>query len=108
MSREKGFSAETRAAAWLKTQGFEIVERNFTLKTGEIDIIAKKSGAIHFVEVKSGETFEPIYAITPSKLAKVIKTAEGYLALKRISLPFSIDALIARGENYELIENITL
>jgi putative endonuclease len=33
--------------------GFEIVEQNFQRRWGELDIIAKKDGILHFVEVKS-------------------------------------------------------
>ncbi|MDR2904514.1 MAG: YraN family protein [Helicobacteraceae bacterium] len=109
MSRKKGFAAETRAAEWLKARGFEIIARNFATKHGEIDIIArKKDETLRFIEVKSGETFEPIYAITPAKLAKIIQTAETYLAKTKSKTSYSIDALIARGDNFELIENITI
>ena len=47
-----------------------MVERNFFSQFGEIDIIALKKGVLHFIEVKSGENFDPIYAITPSKLKR--------------------------------------
>ncbi|GHV09117.1 UPF0102 protein [Campylobacterota bacterium] len=108
MSREKGFAAETSAADWLATQGFEIVDRNFVEKIGELDIVARKDGVIHFVEVKSGASFDPIYQITPAKLRKVIATAHIWLQKHRVHSPFTIDALIARQDSFELIENITM
>ncbi|MDR2638453.1 MAG: YraN family protein, partial [Helicobacteraceae bacterium] len=46
MSRSKGFAAEGAAATWLARQGYEIIERNYCEKFGEIDIIAAKAGVI--------------------------------------------------------------
>lgn len=106
MSRAKGFEAETSGAEWLAAHGFEIVERNYQKKCGEIDIIARKNGVIHFVEVKSGENFDPIYAFTPRKISRVIKTAQSWLG--RTDTPFCIDALIIRAGGIELIENVTM
>ena len=47
--RERGMAAETAACRFLKLQGYEILERNFTAKTGEIDIIARQDGWLVFV-----------------------------------------------------------
>ncbi len=66
-SRHKGAQAEDFACVFLRECGFEILERNFFARYGEIDIIALKDNVVHFIEVKSGESFEPIYNITPSK-----------------------------------------
>ena len=111
MSRAKGNDAEELGARFLEKLGFKIVERNFYAPFGEIDIIAQKGGVLHFVEVKSRgkeRSFEPIYNITPLKLSHIIKSVHFYLKQKRISSPFCIDALILRGNEVELVENITL
>jgi len=92
----------------LALNGFNIIERNFTAKSGEIDIIASKGGVAHFIEVKSGTTFEPIYAITPAKLKKVIATTQHYRQAKKLYGAYQIDACIVKGESVELVENITL
>ncbi|WP_104761252.1 YraN family protein [Helicobacter cetorum] len=105
--KQKGLKAEEEACDFLKTLGFEIIERNFFSRFGEIDIIAFKKGVLHFVEVKSGKNFEPIYAITPSKLQKIIKTIRYYLSQKDPNSDFCIDALIVKNGNFELVENIT-
>ncbi|WP_217619671.1 YraN family protein, partial [Helicobacter pylori] len=49
--RAKGLKAEEEACEFLKTLGFEIMERNFLSKFVEIDIIALKKGVLHFIEV---------------------------------------------------------
>ncbi|GAA8352566.1 YraN family protein [Helicobacter pylori] len=105
--RAKGLKAEEEACGFLKTLGFEIMERNFFSQFGEIDIIALKKGVLHFIEVKSGENFDPIYAITPSKLKKMIKTIRCYFSQKGPNSDFCIDALIVKNGKLELLENIT-
>jgi len=48
-----GKLGEDLADKYLKNKGFSVIERNFTAKGGEIDIIAVKNNEIYFVEVKS-------------------------------------------------------
>lgn len=113
MSRAKGKQAEDRACAFLSQNGFEILERNFFTRYGEIDIIAQKNGILHFIEVKSASIgaksgFEPIYNITPSKIDKLISTIGFYLSAQNLTQEYCLDALIIKGEHIELIENITL
>lgn len=108
MSREKGALAEERACEFLSQKGFEIVERNFFARYGEIDIIASKDNILHFIEVKSGAGFEPIYNITRAKLSKLEKAINFYLMTHNITQAFCLDALIIKDNKYELLENITL
>ncbi|PAF44521.1 YraN family protein [Helicobacter sp. 11S02596-1] len=107
MSRKKGFQAEDLACSYLKNNDFEIITRNFFCKYGEIDIIALKNKTLHFVEVKSGKGFEPIYAITPKKLLKITKTIDFFLLQHDPKTRYCIDALIIKDDQIELIENIT-
>ena len=80
MSRAKGNLAEDKACEFLFDNGFNIIDRNFYSRFGEIDIIATKDEVLHFIEVKSGDDYEKaIQNITKSKLAKLIKTGEVYL-----------------------------
>ena len=48
-----GRLGEDIAVRYLENKGFSIIERNYLKKCGEIDIIAKKVGITHFIEVKS-------------------------------------------------------
>ena len=52
-TRETGNIGEEAVAEFLKAHGYEILERNFTVRGGEIDIIAFKEGRLVFVEVKT-------------------------------------------------------
>lgn len=88
-----GEEGEKIALSHLKKHGYQILEKNYENKIGEIDIIAKKEGVIIFVEVKAqdvantsyGETEERLYPernVHWRKQQKLIKTAEYYLVTK--------------------------
>ena len=51
--KEIGKIAEDAVVSHLNRRGFEILERNFRKRFGEIDIIARKDSRFHFIEVKS-------------------------------------------------------
>jgi len=106
LSREKGNFAEERALSFLEDHGFQIIDRNYYSRFGEIDLIALKDDVLHFIEVKSGEG-DPVYKITPSKLSKIIKTANIYMQKKHLDLDYCFDAVIVT-ESIEFIGNITL
>ncbi len=108
MSRAVGDIAEERAVGYLLENGYRVVERNVSCRFGEIDIIAEKGGVLHFVEVKSGKGFEPVYNITPAKLSRLLRTVEWYIQKKRVDMPYQLDALILKHDEIELLENITL
>jgi putative endonuclease len=109
MSRAKGNIAEEKACAYLLENGYAIVDKNFYSRFGEIDIIASKRNVLHFVEVKSGEDYEKaIQNITPSKLSKMIKTADIYMKKKAYEGDYTFDAIIVTPQELTLVEDITL
>lgn len=50
---EIGKKGEEIAQKYLERKGFVIICRNYRKKWGEIDIVAEKDTAVHFVEVKT-------------------------------------------------------
>ena len=109
MSRAKGNIAEDRAVSYLIDQGFEIVDRNFYTRFGEIDIIALKSEVLHFIEVKSALDYElAIQNITPAKLKKILRSSDVFLKKHAVNRDYCIDALIVEPIEIVLLENITL
>lgn len=48
-----GNTGENAVCDFLMRNGYEIIKRNFTIKGGEIDIIALKEKTVAFVEVKT-------------------------------------------------------
>ncbi|HLD23910.1 MAG TPA: YraN family protein [Sulfuricurvum sp.] len=108
-TRAKGNIAEERGCEYLRNHGCRIIDRNVYNRFGEIDIIAIRDNVIHFVEVKSAQSYEQaVNNITPSKLQKLNRTIQTYLQQKRLNLDYCIDALIVTDEGIEWIENITL
>ena len=108
--KQFGNDGEDLATRFLQEAGYTIVERNYyARKLGEIDIIATRDGVWHFIEVKSAKAnFDPVYNLTPSKLRRVINSTHYYLKTKGLDVEFSIDAIIIRKSEVELIENITI
>ena len=91
-----GKLGEDLACRFLVKSGFEIVERNYLQKCGELDIIAKKADILHFVEVKSvsrenindvsDREYRPEDNLHPWKLERLKKTIQVYLNNKSVSV----------------------
>lgn len=108
-----GNSGELAAVDYLRKSGYEILDRNFRCKSGEIDIIAKNKKLLVFVEVKtrSSKVYgTPAEAVTYAKQQKIINTALHYLNftnLNNIEIRFDvIEILYSRqGIQYNHIIN---
>ena len=77
-----GKVGEEAAVAYLKSQGYRILERNFRNKLGEIDIIAQDKDTLCFIEVKtrSSEAFgSPFEAVNAAKQRAMARVARAYL-----------------------------
>jgi len=109
VSRAVGDAAEELTCKYLLENGFEIVERNFYSRFGEIDIIAMRNDTLHFIEVKSGLDFErAVQNITPKKIGRILKTSDVYLKKHALTCKYQIDAVIVVDGVCEYIESITL
>ncbi len=89
---------EKRCERHLISKGLKTLARNFSCKTGEIDLVMVDSdGSIVFVEVrtKAAETFEPPESsITAPKKARLARTARYFLATHNIKdRPFRFDVV---------------
>jgi putative endonuclease len=85
---EKGRRGEDFAAAFLFERGYRILNRNWRLKSGEIDIIAEKSGVLVFCEVKSRSSLRygsGAEAVNFRKQQQIIRTAMLYLQKYRLN-----------------------
>ncbi|MEO5928132.1 MAG: YraN family protein [Patescibacteria group bacterium] len=113
--RRFGDSGEDLAVVFLMSRGFTILQRNWSCRLGEIDVIAEKEGVVHFVEVKTRRTRmfgNPEDSITRKKLLHMRRTIDVYLAQARIQpREYQMDALailVLPGEKpeYHFIEQI--
>ena len=78
-----GAFGESRIADFRLTQGDEIVERNWRVREGEIDLVTlDKTGTFHFIEVKTRSSMSfghPFEAISQVKLLRMQRLAMGWL-----------------------------
>ncbi|HEX5848251.1 MAG TPA: YraN family protein, partial [Rubrobacter sp.] len=82
-NRSAGARGEDLALRYLIGRGYELVERNYRNRRGEIDLIVRKRDTIVFVEVKLRRSTgfgDPLEAVTPRKQATIRSLAEQYLA----------------------------
>ncbi len=80
-ARAFGLHAETIATLWLRAQLFRILDRNYRVQGGEIDIIARRGRLIIFVEVKARADLETAaLAITPQKQRRIQRAVHHWLA----------------------------
>ena len=132
--RKLGDIGENIACDFLKNRGFEIVERNYLKKWGEIDIVAKKSGIIRFIEVKSARlneqklgqvscvtlsevsqvSYSPEDNMHPWKLKRLARVIQTYLLHKKLDCEWQLDLVTVkmdmgtRQARVEMIENIII
>jgi putative endonuclease len=96
-NKDIGRLGEDIAEDYLKDYGYEIIEKNFMCKIGELDIIARDNSHIVFIEVKTrnGTHFGmPSEAVTASKQFKIYKTAQFYIMRKKLyKLNFRFDVV---------------
>jgi putative endonuclease len=81
--RQLGTFGEDAAARWYEARGFEIVDRNWRVREGEIDLVARRGTTIVFCEVKtrSSDRFgSPVESVTATKQRRLRTLAAKWLA----------------------------
>ncbi|MFA6397465.1 MAG: YraN family protein [Candidatus Paceibacterota bacterium] len=90
-----GEIGEKLACKYLIKQGFKIIDRNYTKKCGEIDIIGEKKNKLYFFEVKTNSAnlsvthetndgYRPEENVHPWKIKRLSTTIQVYLLEKNI------------------------
>lgn len=98
-----GSAGESSAANYLRRKGYKIIERNYSCRFGEIDIIAQKGMYIVFVEVKTRKNEEFAMArefVTYGKQQRIIKTAMLWLQQNDSELQPRFDVVEVIGEGF--------
>ncbi len=115
--RRTGARGEEVAAQYLSRCGYDIVERNFRIREGEVDIIAYKGDCLVFVEVRTrrGKGYgSPEESVTVHKQERLAALTEAYV--QQMDMPpkscrIDVVALELGGNGrvvrLEHIENIT-
>ncbi len=83
---EFGALGEAHAASYLERRGYTILGRNVRIEGVEIDLIARRSRILVFVEVKSRQTKShgsPEEAVDRRKQARLVRGASAWLHSER-------------------------
>ena len=101
--KQFGKKGESDAVRYLKKRGYRILETNYRIKLGEIDIIARDGKTIVFVEVKARRSTRyghPKWAITPKKKRNMSMVALYYLkSTRQIGEKARFDVVTISPEN---------
>ena len=109
-----GSYGEDLACAFLEKNNYHIIDRNFSNKLGELDIICTFKDIIIFLEIKSRYTANyglPIEAVTYSKQKKIIKLSKSYIQYRNLynfNIRYDVITIMFNSKNssYELTHYI--
>lgn len=91
-----GNQMEDAAAQRLRAAGLTIVERNFSSRFGEIDLIAMDGNTLVFVEVRfrrNNHFGGAGISVDQRKQRKLLATANSYLQYRRLDCPCRFDVI---------------
>ena len=103
-----GRNGEKIALDYLEKDGYKILEKNFSCKQGEIDLIALDNDYIVFFEIKSRTGIEyglPSEAVTGKKINHILKAASYYLYkhhLEDANTRIDVIEVYFKGKNYKI------
>ena len=113
---QEGKKGDGLACQFLQNEGYRIIERNFRIRGGEIDIVALEGQTLVYIEVKTRTSYQfgrPEEAVTPRKIkfleraAKFYRNNRKYLnlpVLERIDV-VSVELVDQVGPRIKLIKN---
>src|SRR3989344_5035640 len=107
-TQKTGETGENIAVKFLMKHGFRILDRNYTKKWGEIDVVAEKDSKLYFIEVKSVscetlnnvnhetlDQYHPEDNMHPWKLKRLSRTIQTYLLSKNLDdIEWQVDLLV--------------
>lgn len=103
----KGAAAEELAAHHLAERGLRVIERNFRVRGGEIDLVCRDGATVVFVEVRLRRRSDfggAAASITAAKRAKVVMAARHWLA-RHGEAPCRFDCVLLDGEHVDWLRD---
>jgi putative endonuclease len=116
-SQRTGELGEQIATKYLLRKGYSIIERNYTKKWGEIDIVAQKGGIVYFFEVKSKNNYSeyrPEENMHSGKIVRLKRTLQTYLLERCYEGEWQFGLItvyldsVSRTAQVRLLENVIL
>jgi len=104
---ELGKLGEELAVEFLRKNGYEILETNWTFQKAEVDIIAKKENTLAIVEVKTRSSLEfglPQDFVKPKKIQLLVKAVNEYVVSNNLDVEvrFDIIAIHKEGKSFAM------
>ena len=99
--RALGASGEEAVAAWYESNGYEVVERNWRCRAGELDLILRRGRTFVFCEVKTrtSDAFgAPVEAVTRTKQVRLRHLAARWLEdapMRPTEIRFDVASVLA-------------
>ena len=106
--RETGARGEDRAVAYLKRQGYAIVERNWRTSYGELDIVARDKRELVFVEVRTIDVplvGVPEESVGPHKQRQLARLATAYVQQAKHEGDWRVDVVAIDRNGLRHIKN---
>ncbi len=111
--RELGAAGEDAAVAWYEGRGYEVLERNWRRREGEIDLIARQGRTVVFCEVKartSDRFGTGVEAVLAAKQRRIRRLAARWLseltpAAGRARVDVRFDVVSVTAGEVEVIED---
>ena len=105
-----GRSGEDAAVRYLEKMGYTILERNYRIRIGEVDIIARDEEYLVFIEVKTRRSKKfgsPFEAVDARKQQQIFKVASAYVRGRDIPVRFDVVAVHLSGQDIrvEILKN---
>ncbi|WP_205739221.1 YraN family protein [Halocella sp. SP3-1] len=106
--KELGDWGEKQASKYLRNSGYQILEKNYSCKLGEIDLIICQNDILIFVEVKTRRSINygpPQAAVDYRKQDKIKKVALYYLSINRgldMELRFDVISIMLKKGQVEI------
>ena len=111
--RARGAAGEDLAARWYEDQGYEVLERNWRRRQGELDLIVRRGATVVFVEVKTRTTDRygtGAESVLPAKQRRIRRLAARWLseltpAVGRSRVEARFDVVSITAGQVDVIEN---
>ncbi|OYU81400.1 MAG: endonuclease [Flavobacterium sp. BFFFF1] len=99
---ELGKEGEAQAVGFLQSNGYQILETNWTFGKAEIDIIALKNGTLAVVEVKTRSSLDfglPQEFVKAKKIQLLVKAVNEYVESNNINAEVRFDIIAIHAVN---------
>ena len=103
-----GRQGEDIAVNYLKSKGFNIIDRRYRVREGEIDIVAEREERLYFIEVKTRRSLSygyPYEAVNDKKLQRMRSVALKYLEENKIrnkDISFGVVSVLMMGDTIKI------